>query len=64
MEKNNENLILILRILFWILLIGTIVVFYYSLRQTEAGFTTNLYALILWGMTYLVHLAIKKLKKN
>jgi hypothetical protein len=62
-KKNSDTLLLILKPLFWLLLTGTFIVFYYSLRQTESGFTATLYALALWGMTYLVHLAIKKLKK-
>jgi hypothetical protein len=62
-KKNSDTLLLILKPLFWILLIGTIIVFYYSLRQTDSGFTATLYALVLWGITYLVHLAIKRLKK-
>ena len=63
-QDRDQKLLNILKPLFWILLVITIIVFYFSLRQTDSGFSATLYALILWALTYGVHLAIKKINKN
>lgn len=60
----NRKLLLALRILFWISLTATLIVFYYSLRQTESGFKATLLSLGLWALTYAIHLGIKRIRKK
>lgn len=62
MADRNQSLLVALRILYWIFFAATVIVFYYSLRQTQNGFRATLYALALWMLTYLIHLGIKKIK--
>ena len=62
-----KNLILvktILHTLFWILLVATLILFYYSLRTDEHGFRANIYTLILFGVTYLDYYIYKKVKEK
>lgn len=60
----NQRLLLALRVLFWIFLTATLIVFYFSLRQTELGLKATLFALGLWIITYAIHLGIKKIRKK
>ena len=62
---KHKNLIVvktILNTLFWILLVATLILFYYSLRSDEHGFRATVYTLILFGITYLDYYIYKKVK--
>ena len=63
-QDRDQKLLNFLKPLFWILLVITIIVFYISLRQNDTGFSATLYSLVLWALTYGVHLAIKKINKK
>ncbi|MGK7393595.1 MAG: hypothetical protein ACNS62_03445 [Candidatus Cyclobacteriaceae bacterium M3_2C_046] len=63
-NERNKTIIVMLQTVYWVLLGLTFIVFYYSLRNDQDGFRATIYALIMWGATYLIHLLIKKLKKQ
>jgi len=57
------NKIKILRIIYWVLFVGTILLFWYSLRYSpEYRWYTTSAALVLWGTAFFLNRHIKKIQ--
>jgi len=54
----------ILKILYYSGLVLTFLVFFYSLRTDEEGFKYTIYAIVIWAITYGLHLWMKKIRKD
>jgi hypothetical protein len=57
-------LIKVLQITYWVGMITTLIMFYYSLRTDTEGLKYTIFALIIWGITYGVHFLKKKIEKK